>query len=193
MMMRTSFQVERRTPTNKTGLKRLRESGRLPAVIFGLGEDNDMIHLSAKQFGKWVRNGSGGMVELDLGAQDQVLVLLEGVQRDPVTQEYIHADFLRVDKDQRVRTKINIEYAGIAKGSKLGGIVQTQSTFIEIESLPELIPASILADISHLEIGDSLYVRDLELPEGVLLISSENELLVSVVTPKLQPETAEAI
>ncbi|AZS18396.1 50S ribosomal protein L25 [Paenibacillus lutimineralis] len=190
--MRTCFQVEERIPMNRTGLKRLRNSGRLPAVVFGSGTDNQNIHLSTKEFGKWIRRGSGGIIELNLENHDSIPVLLEAIQRDPVTQEYIHVDFLRVKKDELVRTKVNIEFAGTPRGTKLGGIVQTQSTFIEIESFPDKIPGSIIVDISHLEIGESIHVGDIELPDGLVLISATNELLVSVVTPKVQAEDIEA-
>ncbi|GAA0383654.1 50S ribosomal protein L25 [Paenibacillus motobuensis] len=190
--MRTCFQVEERIPMNRTGLKRLRNSGRLPAVVFGAGTDNQNIHLSTKEFGKWIRRGSGGIIELNLENHDSIPVLLEAIQRDPVTQEYIHVDFLRVKKDELVRTKVNIEFAGTPRGTKLGGIVQTQSTFIEIESFPDKIPGSIIVDISHLEIGESIHVGDIELPDGLVLISATNELLVSVVTPKVQTEDIEA-
>ncbi|MCM3038941.1 50S ribosomal protein L25 [Paenibacillus motobuensis] len=189
--MRTCFQVEERIPMNRTGLKRLRNSGRLPAVVFGSGTDNQNIHLSTKEFGKWIRRGSGGIIELNLENHDSIPVLLEAIQRDPVTQEYIHVDFLRVKKDELVRTKVNIEFAGTPRGTKLGGIVQTQSTFIEIESFPDKIPGSIIVDISHLEIGESIHVGDIELPDGLVLISATNELLVSVVTPKVQAEDIE--
>jgi len=95
-MMRTCFQVEQREPMSRTDLKRLRNSGRLPAVVIGSDTDNAMIHLSAKEFGRWMRNGSGGIVELNLENDDSIPVLLEAVQRDLVTREYIHVDFRRV-------------------------------------------------------------------------------------------------
>ncbi|HEY4390929.1 MAG TPA: 50S ribosomal protein L25 [Paenibacillus sp.] len=191
--MRTCFQVEERIPMNRTGLKHLRNSGRLPAVVFGSGTDNQNIHLSTKEFGKWIRRGSGGIIELNLENHDSIPVLLEAIQRDPVTQEYIHVDFLRVKKDELVRTKVNIEFAGTPRGTKLGGIVQTQSTFIEIESFPDKIPGSIVVDISHLEIGDSFHVGDIELPDGLVLISATNELLLSVVTPKVHEDIEETV
>jgi len=191
--MRTCFQVEERIPMNRTGLKRLRNSGRLPAVVFGSGTDNQNIHLSTKEFGKWIRRGSGGIIELNLENHDSIPVLLEAIQRDPVTQEYIHVDFLRVKKDELVRTKVNIEFAGTPKGTKLGGIVQTQSTYIEIESFPDKVPGSIVVDVSHLEIGDSIHVGDIELPDGLVLISATNELLISVVTPRVHEDIEETV
>lgn len=191
--MRVNLRAETRAVMNKTGLKQLRLSGLIPAIVFGAGEDNMMIQLSASEFGKWARNGKGGILELCLDNQEPIPVLLESVQRDPVTREYIHVDFLRIHINEVVRTRVNLDYIGTAKGAKAGGVVQIQSTFIEIESFPDHIPATIPIDISELEMGGSLHVGDLKLPGGVVPISSANELLVSVVTPKVQPEQPEAI
>ena len=191
--MRVNLRAETRAAMNKTGLKQLRLSGRIPAIVFGTGEDNMMIQLSAKEFGKWARNGKGGILELRFDDRDPIPVLLESVQRDPITREYIHVDFLRININEVVRTRVNLDYIGTAKGAKLGGVVQIQSTFIEIESFPDRIPATIPVEISELEIGNSLHVGDLKLPEGVVPISSANELLVSVVTPKVQSEQPEAM
>ncbi|MBU5671879.1 50S ribosomal protein L25 [Paenibacillus brevis] len=191
--MRNYLRGETRTTMNKTGLRQLRRSGQIPAIVFGIGQDNLMIQLSAKEFGKWARSGQGGIVELRLDNQEPIPVLLETVQRDPVTREYIHVDFLRINKNEIVRTRVNLDYVGTAKGAKLGGVVQIQSTFIEIESYPDHIPAIIPVDISELEIGDSVHVGDLKLPDGVAPISAANELLVSVVTPKVQTDQPEAM
>lgn len=191
--MRVNLRVETRAAMNKTGLKQLRLSGRIPAIVFGTGEDNMMIQLSAKEFGKWARNGKGGILELRFDDREPLPVLLESVQRDPITREYIHIDFLRININEVVRTRVNLDYIGTAKGAKLGGVVQIQSTFIEIESFPDRIPSTIPVEISELEIGNSLHVGDLKLPEGVVPISSANELLVSVVTPKVQSEQPEAM
>lgn len=191
--MRVNLRAEMRAAMNKTGLKQLRLSGRIPAVVFGTGENNMMIQLSAKEFGKWARNGKGGILELRFDDREPLPVLLESVQRDPITREYIHVDFLRININEVVRTRVNLDYIGTAKGAKLGGVVQIQSTFIEIESFPDRIPAIIPVDISELDIGNSLHVGDLKLPDGVVPISSANELLVSVVTPKVQSEQPEAM
>lgn len=191
--MRVNLRAETRAAMNKTGLKQLRLSGRIPAVVFGTGENNMMIQLSAKEFGKWARNGKGGILELRFDDREPLPVLLESVQRDSITREYIHVDFLRININEVVRTRVNLDYIGTAKGAKLGGVVQIQSTYIEIESFPDRIPAIIPVDISGLDIGNSLHVGDLKLPDGVVPISSANELLVSVVTPKVQSEQPEAM
>ncbi|WP_019639311.1 50S ribosomal protein L25 [Paenibacillus fonticola] len=184
--MRACFVAEQRSPMNKSGLKRLRQSGRLPGVVMGLNKESDMIHISSQEFQRWFRGGGSGLLEVQVGGSDKIPVLLEGLQRDAVTREYTHVDFLRVKKDELVRTRVTLDYVGTPKGTKLGGIVQTQSTFIEVEALPHQLPSSISVDISELDIGDSLLVGNVELPPEVTLLSAENELLVSVVTPRIQ-------
>ncbi|AZK48258.1 50S ribosomal protein L25 [Paenibacillus lentus] len=190
--MRACFAAELRSPLNKSGLKRLRSEGRLPGVIMGLNKESDMIHISSHEFQRWFRNGGAGLLEVQVGDSNKIPVLLEGLQRDAITREYIHVDFLRVRTDELVRARVTLDYVGTPKGTKLGGILQTQSTFIEVEALPQNLPSSITVDISELEIGDSLLVGNIELPPEVTLLSADNELLVSIVTPRIQAEDLEA-
>jgi len=189
--MQVCFQAERRAPMNSTGLKRLRKEGRLPGIVFGKNTENAMIHISTKEFQKWTRGGGTGVFKLDIEGIGTVPVLLEGVQRDTVTKDMIHVDFLQISKDQTVRTKIVIDYTGTAKGTKLNGIVQKQSTVIEIQALTEDLPSAITVDISDLDIGDSILAGDIALPSGVSLVSSVNELLVSVVAPIIETSNAQ--
>ncbi|MGZ7441787.1 50S ribosomal protein L25 [Paenibacillus sp. TH7-28] len=189
--MRACFAAEQRSPMNRSGLKRMRQSGRLPGVVMGLNQESDMIHISSQEFQRWIRGGGSGMLEIQMEGCETIPVLLEGLQRDAVTREYIHVDFLRVKTDELVRAKVTLDYIGIPKGTKLGGILQTQSTFIEVEALPHQLPSSISVDISELNIGDSLLVGNVKLPPEVTLLSSENELLLSIVTPRVQSEEAD--
>lgn len=190
-MMRASFAAEPRVSMNKAGLKRLRQSGRLPGVVMGLNQESDMIHIVSKEFQRWLRSGGSGLLEIQMEGSGPIPVLVEGLQRDAVTREYIHVDFLRVKTDELVRTNVTLEYVGIPKGTKEGGILQTQSSFIEVQALPHHVPPSISIDISDLNVGDSLTVGNIKLPPEITLLSSENELLLSVVTPKVQPSENE--
>ncbi|MDF2651106.1 MAG: ribosomal protein [Paenibacillus sp.] len=179
--MNICFQAEHRKPMNRTGLKRLRKEGRLPGIIFGANTDNAMIHISMKEFQQWTRRGGTGVLDIRLGESGAIPVLLEDVQRDPVTREWLHADFLRVTTDEEVRTKLPVVYTGIAKGSKQGGSVQTQSAVVEVQALPGRLPTTITIDISELDIGESIQAGDIELPAGVSLVTAANSFLVSVV------------
>lgn len=183
--MRTTFQAEPRTLTNKASLKRMRQEGKLPAIIYGAGEENVMLHLSRNDFERWTRTSGTGIVYMEVKGHGRIPVLLENIQRDPLSGEYLHADFLRVRRDEVVRTKLLVEFVGTAAGTKEGGIIQIQSNLIEVEALPENLPDSITYDISEMEVGESVFVGDLKLPEGVTLLSAENELLISVITPRV--------
>lgn len=191
-MMRACIAAEHRTTMNKSGLKRMRQNGRIPGVVMGLNQASDRIHLSAREFGRWVRAGGTGLLDIRIGDSEPVTVLLEDVQRDPVTGDYIHIDLLRVKHDEKVRAKVALHYVGTPKGTKLGGSLQTQSTFIEIQALPHQLMPSISVDISELNIGDSLLAGQIELPPEVTLLSPDNELLLSVLAKTLHMEESDA-
>jgi large subunit ribosomal protein L25 len=179
-MYMTAIQAEKRTPLNSSGLRSLRRSGRLPGVVFGKNAENFMIHISAKQFQSWLRQGASGMIKLQMG-NSALPVLLEDLQRDPLTREPIHVDFQLVQSGVPLRTKLPLKLAGTPIGTKQGGVVQVQSSFVEVEGLPEHLPAEIEIDVSGMNIGDTVLVKDLKLPENVTAVSDENESLLAVV------------
>jgi large subunit ribosomal protein L25 len=182
--MRASLQAEQRVYTNRTGLKRLRQEGRIPGVIFGTStadSANKMIHISANDFMRWTRNVGTGVLDLKVEGGESIPVLVEGIQRDSVTRDYLHIDFLKVAKDELVRTKIAVELVGTAKGIQLGGIVLAQNPMVEVQALPGDLPSVFVVNISDLDMGQSLTLGDLKLPEGVSLVASPDEILVSVV------------
>lgn len=187
-MMRACFAAEKRIPMNKSGLKNLRRNGRLPASIMGLNQESEMVHISLRDFNRWVRGGSSGLLEIKNGDSEATPVLLQGLQKDVVTREYIHADFLRVRTDEAVRAKVSLDFVGTPIGEKAGGTLQTQSTVIEVESLPQLLPATITVDISDLQVGESLLVGDIKLPAEVKMLSPEDDPLLTVIAPTLQQE-----
>ncbi|WP_316244841.1 50S ribosomal protein L25 [Paenibacillus senegalensis] len=190
-MMRACFAAEPRLPMNKSSLKGLRSKGRLPGSIMGPGQESSMIHISLREFKRWIRGAGSRLVDIQIGDSEKIPVLLEGLQRDPVTRDYIHVDFLRVKTDEFVRSRVGITYMGIPKGTKLGGILQTQSSFIEVKALPHQLVSSISVDISELNIGDTLLAENIELPPGTTLLSPDKELLLSILTPKVQSDDTE--
>lgn len=181
--MTTCLQAETREHLNSSGLRDLRKGGRLPGIVFGKNTENEMIHISKIDFQKWLRQGASGFIELQLEGKASLSVLLEDLQRDPVTRDLLHIDFQQVQNNEVVLTKIPVKLKGIPIGTKEGGIVQIQSSFIEVEALPRHLPTTIEFDISRMGIGESLLVKDVELPAEVTVISGPNELLVSVVKP----------
>lgn len=181
--MTTCIQAEQRTKLNRSGLKNLRKSGRTPAVVFGRNSENKSVHISTQEFEKWLRQGGSGRIELQFSDEEPITVLLEDMQRDPVTSDFLHVDFQLVQSNEIVRTKIPVRLSGVPVGTKTGGIVQVQSNFVEVEALPKHLPTSIDFDITDMEVGQSLLVSDVKLPSEVTIISGQDEFLVSIVKP----------
>ncbi|WP_274363114.1 50S ribosomal protein L25 [Paenibacillus thermotolerans] len=179
--MTIRLQANKRTHLNASGLKNLRKSGRLPSVVFGKNADNEMIHISTSQFQKWLRQGGSGVIELQVEGSSAISVLLEDFQRDPRTREPIHVDFQRVQTNTMVRTKIPVKFKGTPIGTKQGGIVQIQSSFIEVEALPQHLPPEIEMDISAMNVGDAVLVKDVEFSAEVTVVSEPHEFLLNVV------------
>lgn len=181
--MAVSIHTEKRSRLNSSGLRNLRREGRLPGVVFGKNANNENIHISTNQFEKWLKQGASGFIELQMEGENSLTVLLEDLQRDPVTRSLIHVDFQLVQSNEIVRTKLAVKLKGTPVGTKSGGVVQIQDPYVEVEALPKNLPSSVELDISEMEIGDTRFVSDLELPPEVTVVSGPNELLVSVSKP----------
>ncbi|MGN7414620.1 50S ribosomal protein L25 [Paenibacillus sp. SAF-068] len=116
--MTTRFQAENRIPLNSSRLRDLRKSGRLPGVVFGRNTDNQMIHIPTIEFHKWLKQGASGFVELQFEDKGALTVLLEDLQRDPVTRDLLHVDFQQVQTNEIMRTKIPVKFNGTPIGTK---------------------------------------------------------------------------
>ncbi|MEK4115706.1 50S ribosomal protein L25 [Paenibacillus sp. FSL W8-0919] len=181
--MAACIHTERRPRLNSSGLRNLRQKGRLPGVVFGKNADNEIIHISTKQFEKWLKRGASGFIELQMEGDRSMTVLLEDLQRNPVTRALVHVDFQLVQTGEIIRTKLGVKFVGTPIGTKSGGVVQIQAPYVEVEALPKDLPTTVELDISAMEVGDTLFVKDLTLPPEVTVISGDNELLVSVSKP----------
>jgi large subunit ribosomal protein L25 len=181
--MTTHIQAETRVKLKPSRLRDLRQSGRLPGVVFGRNTENEMIHIPAVHFQKWLNQGAPGFIELQFEEKPSLTVLLEDLQRDPVTRDLIHVDFQQVQNDEVLRTKIPVKFNGTPADAKYGGVVQIQLAAIEVEALPRHLPTVVEFDISAMKIGQTLHVEDAEFAPEVTVISEGNESLLSVIKP----------
>ena len=124
------------------------------------------------------------------GALDGRTVLVRELQKDPVRGRYLHADLYTVDMEQAIEVSVPLHISGKAAGIEQGGILDQALREIEIECRPDAIPNEILVDVSALEVGQSLHVRDIELPAGVKLRSDPELSVLSVVAPQKEEEVA---
>lgn len=177
----------------KSGSRRLRKFGWIPAVLYSQSSGNgktDLVKLRVKDLEKVLvaRHASHHLLSLSLEGEEKRGIIKE-VQRNPLKNEIWHIDFYEVKADQKISLSVPVVVKGEAKGVKEGGILEIVTTELEIECLPEAIPEAIVVEVSHLEIGDAIHVRELVVPEGVVVTESPDEVVV-VITP---PETIEEV
>ncbi|MGG1877542.1 50S ribosomal protein L25 [Paenibacillus cisolokensis] len=176
------LKAELRTEFTRASRRRIREGGGVPAVVYGAQSESIPVAVNLKETSKLFVTGRSEVFHLDVAGKGSVPVLIKDVQKS--RGDVAHIDFLRVSMNKPVRVSIPVEYKGTAAGTKTGGILQTQVTEVEVEGLPSDLPTTLVADVSALEVGDKLTVADLHIPEGVTVVASEEEVLVSVIVPR---------
>jgi len=184
-----ALQVQVRDASGKGVARKLRAAGRIPGVVYGRSQAAVRISLDPKLLRRVLTRSEAGLntlFELDVeggGALQGTPVLVRDLQRDPVKGDYLHADLLAVDLQQRLQVAVPVHLIGKASGVEFGGILDHSLREIELLCLPTAIPKEIQVDVSSLDVGSSLHVRDLVLPEGVELRSDRDLSVVSVVLP----------
>lgn len=191
-MAENQLAIETRTNTGKGAARKLRATGMIPAVYYGGGAEPRAVQLNARDLIRMLTQSSAGMNTLvDLkggGDLDGKVVLVKELQRDPVSGAALHADLFAVAIDRLVTVSVPVHLTGTAVGVKAGGIVDHALREVELECLPRAIPEELRIEITALELGDSLHVRDLVLPEGVELLTDGDLPIVSVVAPRVEEE-----
>lgn len=195
--------VSRRTDFTRSSLNRLRKNGYIPASVYGGGTEAQSIYVEEKQLAKVARTGRTEFFELRVDGEKGIPVLIKEVQQR--SGKVFHVDFQKVSKNKPIRVKVPLIYNGTAEGTKIGGILQIQATELEIEGLPDALPAGLEVDVTPLRASDKLVAADVTLPAGLTLIGAEDELLASIVLPRVaeagneadndseaEPEAAEA-
>lgn len=184
------LQAKKREKLGKS-VNSLRREGFLPAVIYGHNTENLNLLLSTKEFEKlYYSAGESSILKLQIeGENDPRNVLIHDIMKHYLNGSFIHADFYQVKMDEKVKTKVVIEFTGEAPAVKNGNVLVKNIHDVEIESLPANLPKSIVADISGLkEIGDKITVGKLILPQGVKSLTDPEIILISIEAPRAKEE-----
>ena len=182
--METKLKAERRTGTGKGAARRLRAAGRVPAVLYGHGEEPVTLSVSALDLLHLFHASHGATMLVDLEIDGKAhLAIPREVQRDHIHSRYVHVDFLAVNRDETVRLTVEVHETGEAPGVKAGGVVEHHLREVEVECLPNDVPEEIVADIGSLEIGDMLRVGDVAPPDGVTILTDPEMPVISIITP----------
>jgi len=184
--------VELRTGTGKGTARKMRAVGRIPAICYGTGETPQNISLDPKALERLITASGAGMntlIDLKGGAGlDGKVVLVKEIQRDPVKGVPLHADLYEVNLRKSITVSVPFQLIGSPKGALMGGILDHALREVELSCLPNAIPEEIPVDVSDLDIGDSVHVRDIPLPEGVTLLSDSDLSVVSLAAPTAEEE-----
>jgi large subunit ribosomal protein L25 len=172
---------------------RLRRTGKLPAVVYGLETETVQVTVNARELDHALHSESGAntLITLKLDG-DETLALARQIQRHPTRNELIHVDFVRVRRDVAVAAEVPLNAEGEPPGAKEGGILEQLLFTLRVEAMPGNIPTSIVVDISGLALGDQLHVSDLPIPPGVEVMHEPDELVAQVSIPRGLTEEEEA-
>jgi large subunit ribosomal protein L25 len=185
----TKLDVASRDPDGSRSARRLRRTGRIPGVLYGGGDEPVNFSVDAREL-RLALAASGAVVDLSIDGAKASPVVLKETQRDPVRGETTHVDLLRVRLDKPIHAVVPLELTGVddTPGVKEGGILEQLTRELNIEALPTEIPESIVHELGDLNIGDTLALEAIALPEGVTLLDDPATTVASVSAPRLQTE-----
>ena len=154
----------------RSAVRKLKARGLIPAVIYGGNDKPQPLQVSARDINAMLSHASGEniLVELEIGGEDKAgTALVQEIQHSPVGGEIRHVDFHAVSMDEMIQADVPLEPVGTAVGVKtFGGLLEQSLRALAIECLPGDLPDRITVDVSQLNIGDSIHVRDIQLPAG---------------------------
>lgn len=183
-----------RSETGKKGAKKCRNLGLVPGILYGKNEKPSPVSVDPKELNRVLhtRAGSNAIINLTVDqAGEAVNVVVKELQVDTIKGNMTHVDFCHISLDEPIQTSVPFRVVGEAPGVKQGGILEHTLWELEIESLPLNIPDAIEVDISQLELGDSLVVGDLKVPEGITILSDWDAPVVSIIAPRVEPTPEE--
>lgn len=183
--MKDTLSVQIRSAVGTRNTRRVRESGLIPAVLYGHGEENISLSIPKEQVSKLIRHG-GRLVELTGEVKDTALV--RQVQWDSFGIDVLHLDLNRVSADESVEIVLPIELRGTAAGTKEGGVVEHIKHEVKILCPVVSLPEKLELNINSLKLNQSLTLADLPLPAGAKLLTDPEDIIVHCVTPKAELE-----
>ncbi|HEY0971246.1 MAG TPA: 50S ribosomal protein L25/general stress protein Ctc [Gemmatimonadales bacterium] len=192
-MATVRLNAQPRDRSGKGAARSLRREGRVPAVIYGHGREPQALSVATREIERILGQISAAstVIELDLDGSTSRTLIRE-IQRHPVKRTLIHIDFQEVVAGELVTVKIPVVLHGVPEGVRLGSGMLDQVMYeLHIQADPSSIPASVEADVTPLQIAQVLHVRDLSLPEGVVVLDDESLTVCTVQPPRVSEETAE--
>ncbi len=171
--------------------KQMRRSGKIPGVIYGKGHESSPIAIDEKELMGLLNSTPHAVFTMNVPHQGIRSVMISEVQRHKINRNLLHVDFHQINMNEPIQTLVRLDPKGESAGERSGGILLTNLHEIAIKCMPNKIPTAIEYDISLLDIGESMYVKDLEIPEGIELKTDPDDVIASVKAPIKDDEVVE--
>ncbi len=183
-----------RSQVRRTGLKKLRATGRVPATIYGGKSKAENLEVVGSELNDLIHRSHSENILLDLEVgKTKRLALLQEVQHHPLSGKVVHVDFREVSETEPVVINVPVETVGEAPGVKnSGGVLEHVIFKLRVRALPKQLPDRIVVGVTELEVGQTLHVGDLKLPAGVEVIGNKLSPVVSVVKSRAEAEPVAA-
>jgi large subunit ribosomal protein L25 len=167
--------------------RRQRRNGKIPAVIYGHGEPEGLL-IDAHEFNtKFMTVSESTIINLEVDG-DGHDVLIRDYQEDAISGAITHVDFYEIERGKALRTNVGLHLNGAAVGIREGGILESFVHELEVECLPKDLPEGIDLDITSLEIGHSIHVRDIQAPSGVEILNSPDQVICTIAYKRVEVE-----
>lgn len=189
-MSEVTLRAETGRSTGSRESRRLRRTGRIPAIVYGKTIEPINVAVDAHDLHMALHTeaGSNALINLDIEGQDQILTMARVIERHPFRNEYRHVDFVTVSLDETVHAEVVIHFVGTPVGVVEGGVFSPSKTHVVVETLATSIPSGIELDISGVELGGALRIADLPRIEGVDYTEDPETVLMSVTAPAAEIE-----
>jgi large subunit ribosomal protein L25 len=192
MAKEVKLKAEPRTATGRSAARKLKARGIIPAIIYGGKDKPQPLQVAARDINVMLSHASGEniLVELEIaGEKSNRTALVQEIQHSPVGGDVLHVDFHAISMDKAIQADVPLEPIGIANGVKnFGGLLEQSLRSLTVECLPRDLPDRISVDVSALNIGDSIHVRDIQLPSGVTAKVQPELTAFSVLEPAVEEE-----
>ena len=199
MAQQAKLTAQRRTQVGRNAIKKIKADGMVPGVIYGSTQEPVNLQINGRELLNVLSRASGEniLVELEIldGSEKQnALAMIQEIQHNPLQREIVHVDFHAVSANETVSAEVPIETVGEAVGVKVhGGLLEHILRYLEVECLPGDLPQVIEVDVTNLEVGQSLHVRELKLPSGVEAMTDAEQTVVAVVEARVEEEVVEPL
>jgi large subunit ribosomal protein L25 len=197
MAQQVKLTAQKRTLIGRNAIKKIKEKGLVPGVIYGSQAEPMALQVDGRALTSVLARASSEHVLVELEIVDgsestNRLALIQEVQHHPLKRELLHVDFHAVSATETIFSEVPIEAVGEALGVRtFGGLLEYSLRTLEVECYPQDLPDIVRIDVTNLSIGESLHVRDIQLPTGVEAITDEDLTVVSVVASRVGEEVTE--